>query len=102
MPKRKLLSEISKRHYRRLKCSTRNITLAENINNKLSIDFANIDALQSDSSDTSSNLDQTNITLRNELSQQCINTSNKENVHDLHYDNIDLKDLVYPNTFIMA
>lgn len=41
MPKRKLLSEMSK-HYRRLKCSTRNITLAENINSKLSTDFANI------------------------------------------------------------
>lgn len=92
MPKRKLLSEMSKRHYRRLKCSTRNITLAENINSKLSTDFANIDALQSDSSDssdTNSNLDQTNITLRNELSQQCINTSDKENVHDLHYNNIE-------------
>lgn len=129
MPKRKLLTEMSKRHYRRLKNKARNITIDKNINtniNELSIDSDNTNALQNSrdiayestnnvtdvSSDQNSNNiiaqkitdvnndhDQTNITFRNEQPQQCINTSDNENVHDLHYDSTNLENLLSPITF---
>lgn len=82
MPKRKLLSEMSKRHYRRLKYSARNITITENID-KLSTNFAEVHDVQNSSdiithviTEVNCELDQdqaTNVTLRNEPLQQYCN-----------------------------
>lgn len=87
MPKQKLLSEMSKRHYRRLKRNTHNIAIVKNMN-KLSADFAEIHEQQNSSdvivhviSNVNRELDQsTNVELRNELSQQYCNVSHNENV----------------------
>lgn len=87
MPKRKLLSEISKRHYRRLKRNTHNNAIVENMN-KLSANFAEIHEEQNSSdvivhviSDVNCELDQArNVELNNELSQQYCNVSYNENV----------------------
>lgn len=53
MPKRKLLLEMSKRHYRRLKYNARNMVVAETtdevLTNNLSRECTNTDNLQSSS-----------------------------------------------------
>jgi hypothetical protein len=78
---------MSKRHYRRLKCNTYNIATAENIKNR-SIDFVNTDNLQNSSdvieyeiTDVNRDLHQAaNVIVKNELSQQCFNISDNEDV----------------------
>jgi len=75
MSKQKLLPEMSKRHYRRLKYNTYNIAIAENIKNRLT-DFVNTDNLQNSSdvieyeiTDINRDLHQAaNVIVRNELS----------------------------------
>lgn len=87
MPKRKLLSEMSKRHYHRLKCNARNITIAENMK-KLSMKFAKVHDVQNSSdiiahviTEVNCELDQaTNITLSNEPLQQDCNILDNENI----------------------
>lgn len=100
MPKRKLLSEMSKRHYRRLKCNARNIAISEN-ENKLPIDVAKIDDVHNSSdvitqviTDVDCDLDQaTNVALKTEPLQQYIyNISDNENVAG----SSDLMDLLCP------
>lgn len=101
MPKRKLLSEMSKRHYRRLKCNARNTTIAENMN-KLSTDFVKVHDIQKSSDITHAitnvncELDQaTNVALRNESPQHYCNVPDNENVaHNLDYNSdSNLEDL---------
>lgn len=92
MPKRKLLSEMSKRHFRRLKCNARNIAIAKM--KKLSTESVKkYNQLQNSSNinayviaDVNHDLDEaTNIVPTNYF---CSNISDNENVaHDLDCDN---------------
>lgn len=83
MPKRKLLSQMSKRHYRRLKRKTCDIAMRESMN-KSSTDSNNTSNAMTS---INRNVDQTtNITLTKELSQQY------SNILDIYNENVTCND----------